>query len=245
MQWCHVFQRTNMLRWVEVGLFYRFLHFEDEKMHKKAQLHCPHPYPASPSPSSSKWTCVRPVLMTMTTTTATSVFLGRGRQHWTRRMSSLSRLHLTKGKKQKTASTSEPPPCSATLRLPNQWNQCPEGAAASERAEAADGNLRDLSSGGHSAATAAFTFVGGTENPKKQWKEKTLHLTLMLHDNPALTAQLLVFQQSNQCIVIIFIGIIKIKRKNNYFFTQQDVIIQQVPNWKITFRCICSFVLIW
>lgn len=70
---------------------------------QKAQLHCPHLYPASPSPSSAKWTCVRPVLMTMTTTTATSVFLGRGRQHWTRRMSSLSRLHLTKGKKTKNS----------------------------------------------------------------------------------------------------------------------------------------------
>lgn len=111
----------------------------------------------------------------MTTTTATSVCLGRGRQHRTRGMSSLSRLHLTKGKKkQKTASTSEPPPCSATLRLPNQWNQCPEEAAASERAEAADGNLRDASSGGHSAATAAFTFVGGTGNPKKNNEKKKL-----------------------------------------------------------------------
>lgn len=56
---------------------------------------------------------------------------------------------------------------------------------------------------------------------KKLWREKILHLMLMLHDNPALTAQLLVLQQSNQCIVIIIIGIIKIKRKNNYFFTQQ------------------------
>lgn len=53
---------------------------------------------------------------------------------------------------------------------------------------------------------------------------------LMLHDNPALTAKLLVLQQLNQCIVIIIIGIIKINRKNNSFFTQQDVIIQQVPN---------------
>lgn len=39
----------------------------------------------------------------------------------------------------------------------------------------------------------------------------------MLHDNPALTAQLLVFQQSNQCIVIIIIGIIKIKKEKQFF----------------------------
>lgn len=170
---CHVFHRTNMLRWVEVGLFYRFLHFEDEKMHKKhnytvptSTLLPPPPHPPSELASGLSWWRWQQQQQPLSVWAAADNIEHEGWAQY------LGCIWQRGKKKKKTASTSEPPPCSATLRLPNQWNQCPEGAAASERAEAADGNLRDVSSGGHSAATATFTFVGGTENPKNYEERK-------------------------------------------------------------------------
>lgn len=82
-------RQTQGLRWGEVWC--RFLYFEDEKIHN---LKLP---PTSTSP------LLLPFILQvnlhkaflMTTTTA-SVCLGRSRQHSTRRISSLSRPHLTK-----------------------------------------------------------------------------------------------------------------------------------------------------
>lgn len=113
-------------------------------------------------PLSSKWACIRPVLMPMTTTTAISVCLGRGRQHWTRRMSSLSQPHLTKKKKKKKKNSLAVWAATFFNTLAAQsMESVSGGAAAAERAEAADGNLKDLTSGGHSTATPSYTFFKG------------------------------------------------------------------------------------